>query len=326
MRAEDLRPRRLLVRALRPGLHLVGRRDEQLRDVHVARVLRLRLQRLQDEKRHHHGARPVGHLVEVEREPRRQEHDLDRHGRHRAPRHFAVEREQRAGEDVGARRAAAREDRLARAAHVRRVDRVADHLQREIGLHAGAHVELAFVEERPAAVRSLDAAEIDARSCASSSRSSGSPRKCRKSTYSEGIVASASSSKHQWPSPLRSLSSASVARRRHAGRPRRDRRCGRLPGRCGLVECHYIDSSCGSPRRSVPAVGARHAIGCRETRADRSLDRRRKPGVRPIAGKEQVRVARLACRAGAPPPPASRRRSPGARARSASAAAAGQGR
>ena len=91
----------------------------------AARVHRLRLQRLQHEERHHHGARPVGNLVEVEREPRRQEHDLHRHGRHRAPRHLAVEREQRAREDVRARRAAAREDRLARAAAcaARRSDR-----------------------------------------------------------------------------------------------------------------------------------------------------------------------------------------------------------
>ena len=38
---------------------------------------------------------------------------------------------------------------------------VADHLQREIGLHAGADVEVAVVEQRPAAVRALDAAQID---------------------------------------------------------------------------------------------------------------------------------------------------------------------
>src|ERR1041385_18244 len=44
---------------------------------------------------------------------------------------------------------------------MRRVDVVADHLQREIGLHAGAHVEGAFVEQRPAAMLALDAAQID---------------------------------------------------------------------------------------------------------------------------------------------------------------------
>ena len=60
-----------------------------------------------------------------------------------------------------ARGAAARADRLAGAPHVRRVDVVADHLEREIGLHARAHVEVAVVEQRPAAMRALDAAQID---------------------------------------------------------------------------------------------------------------------------------------------------------------------
>ena len=53
------------------------------------------------------------------------------------------------------------EDRLARAAHVRRVGIVADHLQREIGLDAGADVERARVDERPAAMIALDSPEID---------------------------------------------------------------------------------------------------------------------------------------------------------------------
>ena len=59
------------------------------------------------------------------------------------------------------RRAAARPDRLARPRHVRRVDVVADHLQREIGLHARADVEGAVMEQRPAAMRALNAAQID---------------------------------------------------------------------------------------------------------------------------------------------------------------------
>jgi hypothetical protein len=45
--------------------------------------------------------------------------------------------------------------------HVRRLDVVADHLQREIGFDAGAHVEWPSVNERPAAVIALDAAKID---------------------------------------------------------------------------------------------------------------------------------------------------------------------
>ena len=78
---------------------------------------------MQHEQRHEDGARPVGDLGEVEREPARQQHDLDRHHRHGAPGHLAEQRQQDAGEDVAARRAAARQDRLAGARHVRRVDR-----------------------------------------------------------------------------------------------------------------------------------------------------------------------------------------------------------
>ena len=72
----------------------------------------------------------------------------------------AVERQQGAGENVALRRAAMREDRLAGAFHMWRVNVVARHLQREIGFDAGAHVERTFVEERPAAMPSLDAAQI----------------------------------------------------------------------------------------------------------------------------------------------------------------------
>ena len=49
-------------------------------------------------------------------------------------------------------------------------------LEREIGLHARAHVEGAVVEQRPAAVRRLVFAADSSRSFASSSASTGSPR------------------------------------------------------------------------------------------------------------------------------------------------------
>ena len=52
-------------------------------------------------------------------------------------------------------------NRLARAAHVIRVNGIADHLQREIGLDRRADVEIAVAEQRPAAVFALDAAQID---------------------------------------------------------------------------------------------------------------------------------------------------------------------
>ena len=63
---------------------------------------------------------------------------------------------------LDAPRAAVRQDRLAGADHVRRVDVVADHLQREIGLHRRRDVEGAAVIQRPAAVRALDAAQVEA--------------------------------------------------------------------------------------------------------------------------------------------------------------------
>ena len=125
-------------------------------------VARPRLLRHQHQQRHDHGAAPIRDLVEVERKPFRQQHDLDRHHRHGAPRHEAEQRQQDAREHVGALGAAARAGSpRARGACDRRVDGVADHLQREIGLHRRADVESAVVEQRPAAVRALDAAQID---------------------------------------------------------------------------------------------------------------------------------------------------------------------
>ena len=142
--------RRLLARPDR-----LRRLGEQLVDGDAARILGRRFERHQDEQRHQHGARPIGDLVEMKRKPLRQQHDLDRHHRHAAPRQHAVEREQRACEYVRARRAAARQNGLARASHVGRLRIVA-----EIRLHARAHVERAVVKERPAAVRALDATQI----------------------------------------------------------------------------------------------------------------------------------------------------------------------
>ena len=108
--------------------------------------------RHQHQQRHDHRARPVRHLGQVEREPQRQVHDLQRHHRHGAPRHLAEQGELSPGEDVGALGPAGLEDRGAGAGHVRGVRVVADRLQRVIRLHAGRQVEGAIVEQRPAAV------------------------------------------------------------------------------------------------------------------------------------------------------------------------------
>ena len=93
--------------------------------------------------------------------PFRQQRHLDRNHRHGAPRDETEQREHDAGEHVGALGAAARKHRLARTPHMVGVDRIADHLQREIGFHRRADVECAVAEQRPAAVLALDAAQID---------------------------------------------------------------------------------------------------------------------------------------------------------------------
>ena len=159
--AEEPEPKRLLLRRLRRRPDRRRRLAKQLVDRDALGIARLRLLRLQHQERHDHGAAPIRDLVEVEREPARQQHDLDRHHRHRAPGNEPEQGQHHPREHIGVRGAAARQDRLPRPHHVRSVDRIPDHLEREIGLHAGAHVEGAVVEQRPTAVLALDATQID---------------------------------------------------------------------------------------------------------------------------------------------------------------------
>ena len=124
--------------------------------------LRPGLERQQDRERHDGGARPVGDLAQVEREPARQEHDLHRHRRHRPPGHLAEERQRDPREHVAPRSAAGGQHGLPRARHVRRLRVVADQLERVIGLDGAAHVEPAAVKERPAAVVALPRPDVGA--------------------------------------------------------------------------------------------------------------------------------------------------------------------
>jgi hypothetical protein len=96
----------------------------------------------------------------MEREPGRKQHDLYRHDRNGAPGDESVERQHQPREYIRPRCAAARADRFARTYHVRGIDRVADHLEREISFHARAQVEGTVVKQRPAAMVALDAAQI----------------------------------------------------------------------------------------------------------------------------------------------------------------------
>ena len=134
--------------------------QEQLIDTDTADIFRLRLQRRQNHQRHDRGPRPIRNLVDMKRRPHRQQHDLDRQHRRAPPFQHPEHRQQEAGENVAVDGAATRPDRLARARHVRRAGRIADHLQREIGFHAGAHVKGAIMHQRPAAMRPLRPAQI----------------------------------------------------------------------------------------------------------------------------------------------------------------------
>ncbi len=123
-------------------------------------LLGCRLERHQYQERHQHRARPVRDLIDVKGKPAGQQHDFDRHQRHRPPWHHAPQRERDPGEHIAAPRAAARQDRGAGARHMRRIDRVARRLQREIRLDRGARVEFAAEEQRPPAIRALGGAQI----------------------------------------------------------------------------------------------------------------------------------------------------------------------
>ena len=139
---------------------LLGRCRKQLANLHVAWVPGGGLARAQNEQRHHHRARPVGDLVEMERKPARQEHDLDRHIGHGAPRNLPEQRECDAREHVAAGRAAALQNCRTRPHHVGSLGAVARELQGKVGLDGAAHVEVAAVVQRPAAMLGLTSAQI----------------------------------------------------------------------------------------------------------------------------------------------------------------------
>ena len=96
----------------------------------------------------------------MERKPARQEHDLDRNIGHAAPRNLPEQRECDAREHVAASRAAALQNRRTRAHHVGGLGAVAGELQGKVGLDAAAHVEVAAVVQRPAAMLGLTSAQI----------------------------------------------------------------------------------------------------------------------------------------------------------------------
>ena len=158
--AEDGRPGLHLMRPLGPVAHPLRRHHEELGDPDAARIARPRLQGHEHEERHQHRAGPIGDLVEMEGKPARQQHDLHRHHRHAAPGDLGEEGEHGTGEDIAGGGPAMGEDRFAGPDHMGRVDGIADHLEGVVSLHAGADIEGALMEQRPAAMGGLDAPEI----------------------------------------------------------------------------------------------------------------------------------------------------------------------
>ncbi len=134
---------------------------KKLVDAHAARIARPRLERLQHQQRHQNGPAPVRDPRQVKREPPRQQNDFDGNDGHRRPGDHSKERQQDAGKDVGRARAAVGENGIARPAHVRGLGRIAGELQRKVRFDAGADVEAPAVEQRPPAMRALQAAQID---------------------------------------------------------------------------------------------------------------------------------------------------------------------
>ena len=103
-------------------------------------------------------------------------------------------------------------------------------------------------------------------------------------------MASASSSKHQWPSLFRSLEQrvgggwrcAARARRAATRRPR----C-RARAR-SFAECQHVAFHAALRERPISVGRARQIAAAVKPGADRALDRRRQAGVRPVAGEDQV--------------------------------------
>ena len=138
-----------------------GRAREKLVDLHAARIARPRLERLQDQQGNQDGPAPIRNPRQVERKPPRQKHDFDRNNRHGRPGDHAKQRQEDAREDVGRARTAVGQNGLARAQHVRCVGRIAGELERQVRFDARADIEPAAVKQRPSAVGTLQAAQID---------------------------------------------------------------------------------------------------------------------------------------------------------------------
>ena len=176
--------------------------------------------------------------------------------------------------------AAARADRLARPHHVRRIDGIADHLQREIGLHAGAHVERAVLHQRPAAMRALRCGADSWRSWLRvryrrARRDSGAaahipPGSCCRLPARTPSARRIADSRAAPASPRRSISPARRDRLPRCRLPRRDRR-----QRCDRRKTFRQTSLCSRSRTVKPVTLSSSQASClaRTRSAARSPDR-----------------------------------------------------
>jgi len=97
---------------------LIGGTDEQFPDPDAARIPGPGFFRRQYQKRHHHGPRPIGNLVDMKQRPFGQQHGFDPHHRDGPPGNMAEKRQGEPGKDVRARRAAVTENGFAGADHM----------------------------------------------------------------------------------------------------------------------------------------------------------------------------------------------------------------
>ena len=96
----------------------------------------------------------------MEKKPSGQEHDFNRHGRGCAPRDLAEQGEGKACKDIDPGRPTQAQNESPRLHHVGGVGRIAEKLERKIGLDRGADVGKAVFVKGPAAVRKLLPAQI----------------------------------------------------------------------------------------------------------------------------------------------------------------------
>ena len=106
----------------------------------LASKLARRLQRCHNGERQNHGAAPRTQTVHVEVEPLGEPNDFRWNGRHGVPTNLSERRKIEVTEAVALLCSAHGTNHRTRAAHVRRIGRVAIQLQTEIGLHCCAQV------------------------------------------------------------------------------------------------------------------------------------------------------------------------------------------